>query len=157
LGDVAVVDLYHNLTTVSVSKSIRAQPAGAVMAASKPEECDILLMNALNAGDLEVAVALYEPDAKLKDLSGATLNGHEQIREAIRQYLALRLQMTRETQVVISSDGRVAMTGGKWRAAGNKTDGTPIEISGDSHEIVRRQADGSWRFVIDDPWGWTRV
>ena len=33
------------------------------MPARKPEECDTLLGEALNRGDLEAAVALYEADA----------------------------------------------------------------------------------------------
>jgi len=35
------------------------------MRAQKPEECDILLMETMNRGDLEAAVALYEPSAVL--------------------------------------------------------------------------------------------
>jgi hypothetical protein len=33
------------------------------MPAHKPEECDILLIEAACRGDLEAAVALYEPNA----------------------------------------------------------------------------------------------
>ena len=29
----------------------------------KPEECDTILVDAINKGDLETAVALYEPNA----------------------------------------------------------------------------------------------
>jgi hypothetical protein len=33
------------------------------MPARKPEECDLLLIEAVQRGDLEAAVALYEPNA----------------------------------------------------------------------------------------------
>jgi len=33
------------------------------MPARKPEDCDIHLMEAMNRGDLEAAVSLYEPNA----------------------------------------------------------------------------------------------
>ena len=53
----------------------------------------------MNRGDLEAAVALYEPNAILvADSSGETLTGQAAIREAIRSLLALGLQMTRETR-----------------------------------------------------------
>ena len=35
----------------------------ADMPARKPEDCDIHLMEAMNRGDLEAAVSLYEPNA----------------------------------------------------------------------------------------------
>ena len=56
-------------------------------------------MESMNRGDLEAAVALYEPNAILvADSSGETLTGQAAIREAIRSLLALGLQMTRETR-----------------------------------------------------------
>jgi ketosteroid isomerase-like protein len=30
-------------------------------------------------------------------------------------------------------------------------DGNPVELAMRSSEVVRRQADGSWRYVIDNP------
>ena len=40
------------------------------MPAHKPEECDTLLVEALHRGDLEAAVALYEPNASFVQDSG---------------------------------------------------------------------------------------
>ena len=62
------------------------------MMARKPEECDLYLMEAMNRGDLEAAVALYEPTATLvQDPSGEIATGHPAIREVIGAYLALHL------------------------------------------------------------------
>jgi ketosteroid isomerase-like protein len=33
-------------------------------------------------------------------------------------------------------------------------DGTAVEMTGNSKVVVRRQSDGTWKLVIDDP-GWT--
>ena len=126
------------------------------MPARKPEECDMHLMEALNNGDLEAAVALYEPNATfVAEPSGAPLVGHAAIREAIRGYFALgRLQMTRETTALKSGNGDLAMTGGRWKAIATDAHGqSTIVLSGNSREVVRRQPDGTWLFVIDNPWG----
>jgi ketosteroid isomerase-like protein len=32
-------------------------------------------------------------------------------------------------------------------------DGKPAQVSGQSVEVVRRQANGDWLFVIDEPFG----
>ena len=29
----------------------------------------------------------------------------------------------------------------------------PVSLASRSADVLRRQADGSWRFVIDNPWG----
>jgi ketosteroid isomerase-like protein len=54
--------------------------------------------------------------------------------------------------------GDLALTTGKWRLQGTGADGKPVDMTGQSVEVARRQADGSWRYVIDAPWGheWTQ-
>ena len=52
------------------------------MPAWKPEECDILLLEAMNKGDVDTAVALYEPNARFVVDSGEVLTGRAAIREA---------------------------------------------------------------------------
>lgn len=36
---------------------------------------------------------------------------------------------------------------------GTDPDGNPLEMGSVTAEMVRRQEDGSWRFVIDNAWG----
>ena len=123
------------------------------MPARKPEDCDIHLMEAMNRGDLEAAVSLYEPNATfVQEPSGPVVTGQAPIRETVKAFLELKLQMTRETRVLLSSDGEVALTGGKWKATGTDPEGNPIVMSGHSTEVVRRQPDGTWLFMIDSPW-----
>ena len=122
------------------------------MPAHQPEECDTLLMETMNGGDLEAAVDLYEPTAVLvQDPSAKASPGTKRIREFIRSGLAAGLRMTRETHVL--QNGDLALTGGRWKLAGTDADGKPVAYSGNSTEVVRRQLDGTWRFVIDNPWG----
>jgi ketosteroid isomerase-like protein len=37
--------------------------------------------------------------------------------------------------------------------SGTDADGEPVEMSGQGQEVVRLQSDGTWKFVIDNPWG----
>ena len=32
-------------------------------------------------------------------------------------------------------------------------DGEPVRLEASNADVLRRQTDGSWRFVIDNPWG----
>ena len=45
------------------------------------------------------------------------------------------------------------MTTSKWVLEGTGPDGKPIKMEGQSAEVARRQPDGTWLFVIDNPFG----
>jgi ketosteroid isomerase-like protein len=42
---------------------------------------------------------------------------------------------------------------GEWSFEGTSPDGTPVRLGARNADVLRRQADGSWRFAIDNPWG----
>ena len=124
------------------------------MPARKPEECDLLLIEAVNKGDVETAVALYEPNASYVLDSGEVIIGRAAIREACQSFLAYKPKFTIEVKAIYSGDGDLALTSSTWTVMGiNPEDGTPMKVSGKSAEVVRRQADGTWQFVIDNPHG----
>ena len=123
------------------------------MPARNPEECDSLLLEALTRGDLETAVALYEPKASFVQESGEVAVGRTAIREILSAYVAIKPKFTVKSRSVQSGDGTLAMTGLKWSATGTDPEGKPVTLSGNSSEVVRRQADGTWLFVIDNPRG----
>src|SRR5262245_5727899 len=47
----------------------------------------------------------------------------------------------------------LALVVGVWSFTGSGADGAPVTLTGRNADVLRRQADGSWRFVIDTPWG----
>jgi uncharacterized protein (TIGR02246 family) len=123
------------------------------MPARKPEECDTLLVEAINRGDLEAALALYEPNASFVQDSGEVVTGLGAIREVMQGFLAIKPKFSIEVKAVQSGDGGLALLRAKWSATGTGPDGKPMTITGNSTEVVRRQSDGTWRFVIDNPRG----
>jgi ketosteroid isomerase-like protein len=47
----------------------------------------------------------------------------------------------------------LALVIGVWSFDGTAPDGTPVRLEAKNADVLRRQSDGSWRFVIDNPWG----
>jgi uncharacterized protein (TIGR02246 family) len=123
------------------------------MPARKPEECDTILVDAINNGDLETAIALYESDARFVQDSGEVVTGRAAIREEMKGFLAIKPKFSIKVTGVQSADGNIALTQAKWSVNGTDADGKPVTMSGKSAEVVRRQADGTWLFVIDNPRG----
>jgi ketosteroid isomerase-like protein len=68
------------------------------MPARKPEECDMLLIEAVHKGDLEAAIALYEPNASYVLDSGQVITGRAAIREVFQGYLTLKPKFTMEVR-----------------------------------------------------------
>ncbi|MFT6451575.1 MAG: ketosteroid isomerase-like protein [Halocynthiibacter sp.] len=60
-------------------------------------------------------------------------------------------EYARGHEVIISED--IAMHIAPWDMTGKSPDGQEVRQSGLSIAVLRRQADGSWKMVIDNPHG----
>ena len=36
---------------------------------------------------------------------------------------------------------------------GTGADGNPVNFTGTATDVLRQQSDGTWRIIIDNPWG----
>jgi ketosteroid isomerase-like protein len=53
---------------------------------------------------------------------------------------------------VVQSGDDLAMVYNDWHMSAKRADGQPVEVRGKAIEVVRRQPDGTWRFILDDPY-----
>jgi uncharacterized protein (TIGR02246 family) len=102
------------------------------------EEC-------MNAGDVNGLVELYEPTALLLGPEGEVAAGLEAIRAAWTASVALGGQTKLVTRFVVVADD-VALLSNDWTMEGDGWSATATTA-----EVARRQADGTWRYVIDNP------
>jgi ketosteroid isomerase-like protein len=68
-------------------------------------------------------------------------------------FLDLKLKISMEVTAVQNGAGNLALTRTKTTATGIDAEGKPVSMSGKTVELVRRQSDGMWLFVIDDQHG----
>lgn len=108
--------------------------------AREPEDITRLFVERVNAGDVEGLVALYEPTAVMAYPPGVETVGEEAIRALFTAMLAARPEFPREEPLPTVRHGELALT--STRAL----DGT-----GGRAQVVRRQADGGWKRIIDRP------
>lgn len=124
------------------------------MPARRPEECDLLLFEVIETGDLDAALALYEPDAVFVVSGDRVVTGHAAIREVLQGMIAANATGKLDTvTAVTSADGSVAFTRAKGSSTRSGPDGRPVTTHFQSIEVVRKQPDGTWRIAIDDPSG----
>ena len=90
----------------------------------------------------------YEPGEAIVSERGTTVTGTEAIREVLSRFMAIRPKMSIKAPLVIES-GDTAMAHSKWTTVGTDADGNRVDFAGQATEVMRRQADGTWLFVID--------
>ena len=118
----------------------------------KPEDMNRAFAEAFNSGNIENLVALYEPGAVLVPKPGQVVEGTQAIRTALQGLLALRGYMQSENQYALVH-GDIALLRAKVHLAGIGADGARLEINNHTAEVVRRQPDGSWLYILDHPYG----
>src|SRR3954452_18692127 len=109
-----------------------------------PSDLHRAVETAFNNRDVEALVALYEPDAWLFGLAGP-VQGTEAIRAAWTEMFEISGQTRLVTQYVIER-GDIALLSNRWTSVVGDD-----EISATSAEVARRQSDGTWKYLIDNP------
>ncbi len=102
-----------------------------------------------NAGDVAGLLALYEADALFVTPDGQEVRGVADIKPVIEAFLAMKATMKIEIRSC-HVQGDLASISNAWSLTGG---GAPPNFSGKTIEVLHRQADGSWRYIIDQPVG----
>ena len=122
------------------------------MSMGTPEQVLKSIVDGINTGNLEGLMALYEPEAAFARQPGSLSHGLPGVRESLAGFIGMKGTLDlKVTRVLQASD--LALVVGVWSFTGTGPDGGPVKLTGHNADVLRRQADGSWRFVIDNPWG----
>lgn len=120
------------------------------------EEFPSVFQDAFNAGDLDGLVSLYEPDAVFVPGLGQAAIGSASIREVLAGFLAAKgrfeLELKCRHQV-----GDIALGILEWKLEGAGLDGNSVKLGGFVAAVLRRQDDGYWLVIIDDPFPFASV
>jgi len=114
----------------------------------QPADLHQRVESAFNAGDVDALIDLYEPDARMLGEDGGVASGVDAIRGVWAGFTALGGQISMATRYVVEA-GDLALLSNAWTF---EMDGAPV-ASSITAEVARRQADGSWRYLIDNPYG----
>jgi uncharacterized protein (TIGR02246 family) len=114
-----------------------------------PERLHKTFQDAFNRQDLESIVALYEHGAVLVSVNGP-IHGTNAIREQYRAALATHPSIDVQT-LSVNAAGDLALLHGKWILRETGPNGRQIRREGRNTETARRQSNGRWLFVIDNP------
>lgn len=114
------------------------------MASSGPAQVSERLVSLLSEGDLDGIMDLYEEDAVFAEIEGVA-RGPDEIRAAHERFLASGLTLTLQDSLTFEVDD-LALVHWSWTVYAR--DGSTAR--GVSAEVLRRQSDGAWKFVLDN-------
>jgi ketosteroid isomerase-like protein len=106
----------------------------------QPEDLTRLFVERANAGDAAGIAALYEEQAVMAYPPGSTTVGRAAIRELWEKVLANRPHFEPEPPLPTLVSGEIALTSTP-----------PRDGAGARAQVVRRQPDGSWLRLLDQP------
>ena len=118
-----------------------------------PEEVLNSVVEGVNAGDLDSLMTLYEPLACFASQPGELAKSPDGIRESLRGFIDMNGKLVLKVKRVLKASD-LALVISEWSFIGTGSDGKQVDITDKkSADVLRKQPDGSWRFVIDNPWG----
>jgi ketosteroid isomerase-like protein len=117
-----------------------------------PEEVLGAVTEGINNRDLDSLMKLYEPGACFASQPGVLAKGPDGIRESLRSFIDMNGKLDLSVKRVLKAND-LALVTTEWSFNGTDPDDKHVHISAKSADVLRKQSDGTWQFVIDNPWG----
>jgi ketosteroid isomerase-like protein len=114
------------------------------MPAKTPEEICSLFQQYMAEGDIESLLDIYDPEAVFLNQSGEVKGGRQEIRQELAPLAAAKAIFDFKIRQVIRSR-EIALMHTEWKVS------SPQPMSVYAIEVARRQPDGTWRWLIGDP------
>ena len=112
---------------------------------------DEIFQEAMNECDLEKAMSLYDDNAVFVQAPGEPeLRGKDKIREALCQFQSIKPKLKVEVVQFVEAED-VAFYTLKWEITGTSAEGEKIQMASYDGNVAKRQDDGSWKTIIDNP------
>jgi ketosteroid isomerase-like protein len=96
------------------------------------------------AGDLDSLLSVYDSNAVFLNRSGELRKGREALRQELAPFAAAKASFDFDIKRIVRS-GDIALMHTQWEIS------SPEPMSLYAIEVARRQPDGTWRWLIGDP------
>ena len=117
-----------------------------------PEEVPHSIAECINSGNLDSLMMLYESDACFASQPGQFINSRANIRQSLQGFVDMRGKLESKIKRVFQTSN-LALVISEWSFSGTGPDGNSVNLASTATDVLRQQPDGTWRVIIDNPWG----
>ena len=115
------------------------------MSAKNPEEICRRFQQYMAEGDLDLVLSLYDEEAVFVKQTGEVTKGRQALKAELAPLVAKKPRFDYDIKRVVET-GDIALMHTKWNVSGREP------ITAYAIEVARRQPDGTWRWLIGDPY-----
>jgi len=117
-----------------------------------PKEFLISYVKKFNSGDISSLISMYETEACFVSQEGEVAKGIENVRQCLQSFINMNGRIESKVIGVVQTND-IALVNTEWSLNGSGPDGKAVTITGKATDVLRQQSDGTWRILIDNPWG----
>jgi ketosteroid isomerase-like protein len=114
------------------------------MPAKSPEEICRLFQQYMSEGDIDAVLSVYDPEAVFLNQTGEVKKKGEPLKQELAPLAAMKAVFEFNIKQVVQA-GDIALMHTQWKVS------SPEPMSVYAIEVARRQRDGTWRWLIGDP------
>lgn len=103
-------------------------------------------------GDVDGALSCFAAEAVYVVTPGTVVKGRAEIRIGLERLCAMRPDLQAQRCLAIEV-GDHAMWVDEWSLHATLPDGSAMHMKGVSSDILRREPDGTWVYLVDNPYG----
>jgi ketosteroid isomerase-like protein len=115
------------------------------MPAMSPQEICRLFQRYMAEGDIDSVLSVYDSEAVFLRQSGEVTKDRRNLRQELAGLAAMKLRFDFRIKQIIQTGG-IALMHTEWRISG------PQPMTVYAIEVARRQPDGTWCWLIGDPY-----
>lgn len=115
------------------------------MPANSPAEICRIFQQSMAEGDIDLVLSIYDPEVVFLNELGEVKKGKEELREELAPLVAQKANFDFNIKQITEA-GDIALMHTEWKVS------LPQQVmSTYAIEVARRQPDGSWCWLIGDP------
>jgi len=108
--------------------------------------------NCVRNGDVDGALDCFVDEAIYVTRIGTFVSGKENIRKALDQVCGLKPDLQAQRSKGFTVDNITAWVD-EWTMKAKLPNGTELEMKGTSSDILKKQPNGNWAYLVDNPYG----
>ena len=117
-----------------------------------PEDVLDLQVKEFNKGNISFLMTRYENGTCFASNPRQVVEDLKNIRQSLQSFIDMRSKLEGKVKRVLQANDLTLLIT-EWSINGTRPDGKSINLTGRGTVILRRQSDGNWLMVIENPWG----